>query len=180
MRFQQHVELFQRRRRRCGAWVQQLVGLWWSLGVEQWCRDRWVELVATAHPTRPPTRPPTRKSPTSRRRRDGGAGDGTVATTVTFNNGVFRNDTTGKKIQAHGGGFLKVGDTWYWFGEDKTMNTGGTGNFYAVSCYASKDLFTWEFRNSVVTRNTTSQLNVANRVIEDDPRSSTTSPPSSM
>ena len=97
---------------------------------------------------------------------DGGAGDGTVATTVTFNNGVFRNDTTGKKIQAHGGGFIKVGDTWYWFGEDKTMNTDGTGNFHAVSCYASKDLVTWEHRNSVVTRNTTSQLNVANRVIE--------------
>jgi hypothetical protein len=77
---------------------------------------------------------------------------------------VFWNDTN--EDQAHGGGFLKVGDTWYWFGEDKTMNTGGTGNFYAVSCYASKDLVTWEFRNSVVTRNTTSQLNVANRVIE--------------
>jgi hypothetical protein len=79
---------------------------------------------------------------------------------------VFWNDTTGKKIQAHGGGFLEVGDTWYWFGEDKTMNTGGTGNFYAVSCYASTDLVTWEFRNSVVTRNTNSQLNVATRVIE--------------
>jgi hypothetical protein len=97
---------------------------------------------------------------------DGGTGDGTVATTVTFNNGGFWNDTTGKKIQAHGGGFLKVGDTWYWFGEDKTMNMGGTGTFYGVSCYASKDLVTWEFRNSVVTRNTTSQLNVTNRVIE--------------
>jgi hypothetical protein len=26
-------------------------------------------------------------------------------------------DTKGNRIEAHGGGFLKVGDTWYWFGE---------------------------------------------------------------
>ncbi|GJJ13926.1 hypothetical protein Clacol_008183 [Clathrus columnatus] len=32
-------------------------------------------------------------------------------------------DTSGNVIQAHGGGFLKVGSTYYWFGEDKAANS---------------------------------------------------------
>ena len=91
---------------------------------------------------------------------------GAVNTTVTINNTGPWNDTTGKHIQAHGGGFIKVCDTWYWFGEDKTLNTNGTGNFHAISCYASKDLVTWEHRNSVVTTSTNPVLNNANLIIE--------------
>ena len=89
-----------------------------------------------------------------------------VATTATINNTGSWNDTAGKHIQAHGGGFIKVCDTWYWFGEDKTLNTNGTGNFHAISCYASKDLVTWEHRNSVVTTSTDPVLNNANLIIE--------------
>jgi len=100
----------------------------------------------------------------------GGAGNcpsgGTAVTNVTINNTGPWNDTTGKHIQAHGGGFIKVCDTWYWFGEDKTLNTNGTGNFHAVGCYASKDLVTWEHRNSVVTTSTATVLNNTNRIIE--------------
>ena len=98
--------------------------------------------------------------------KDGGAGSDAAARIVTFKNGDFWSDTTGTHIQAHGGGFLKVGDTWYWVGEDKTTNTGGTGNFYAVSIYASKDLVTWEHRNKIITTSTDAQLNASNRVIE--------------
>lgn len=83
--------------------------------------------------------------------------------TVTFRNGVFWNDTTGKRIEAHGGGFLKAGDTWYWFGEDKSENS---GTFKGVNCYASKDLVNWEFRNAVLTRSTATQLNTSDRIIE--------------
>jgi hypothetical protein len=102
---------------------------------------------------------------------DGGAGPNCPATdagvtNVTINNTGPWNDTTGKHIQAHGGGFLKVCDTWYWFGEDKTQNTNGTGNFHAISCYASKDLVTWEHRNSVVTTSTDPVLNNVNLIIE--------------
>ena len=57
-------------------------------------------------------------------------------------------------MTAAGVGIIKVCDTWRWFGEDKTLNTNGTGNFHAIRCYASKDLTTWEHRNSVVTTNT--------------------------
>jgi len=93
---------------------------------------------------------------------------GTLSMTgaVTINNTGPWNDTTGKHIQAHGGGFIKVCDTWYWFGEDKTLNTNGTGNFHAISCYASKDLATWEHRNSVVTTSTDPVLNNTNLIIE--------------
>jgi hypothetical protein len=102
---------------------------------------------------------------------DGGAGNGCPSgdagvTTVTINNTGSWNDTTGKHIQAHGGGFIKVCDTWYWFGEDKTLNTNGTGNFHAIGCYASKDLVTWEHRNSVVTTSTDPVLNNVNLIIE--------------
>ena len=82
---------------------------------------------------------------------------------VTFKNGGFWNDTKGKRIEAHGGGFLKVGDTWYWFGEDKSQNS---GTFKAVNCYASKDLVTWEFRNAIITRSTAKELNTSDRIIE--------------
>lgn len=94
-----------------------------------------------------------------------GGSTGGVTTTVTIKPGGTWNDTTGTPIQAHGGGFLKVGDTWYWVGEDKTTNTGGSGTFYAVSMYASKDLVTWEHRNKIITT-ATDPLLASDRIIE--------------
>jgi hypothetical protein len=82
---------------------------------------------------------------------------------VTFHNGVFWNDTQGKRIEAHGGGFYKEGDTYYWIGEDKSQNS---GTFKAVNCYASKDLVTWQFRNAIITRSTATQLNTSDRIVE--------------
>ena len=82
---------------------------------------------------------------------------------VTLANGGFWNDTSGNRIEAHGGGFLQVGDTWYWFGEDKSKNS---GNFFAVNCYASKDLVNWQFRHAIITRQTSSDLAAADRIIE--------------
>jgi hypothetical protein len=82
---------------------------------------------------------------------------------ATIHNGIFWNDTTGKRIEAHGGGFLRVQDTWYWVGEDKSANS---ANFKAVNCYASKDLTNWEFRNAIITKSTTTELNTADRIIE--------------
>ena len=87
-----------------------------------------------------------------------GAGDW-----VTIANNGFWNDTSGKRIEAHGGGFIQVGDTWYWVGEDKSKNS---GNFNAVNCYASKDLVNWEFRNAIITRQTSTDLAASDRIIE--------------
>jgi hypothetical protein len=36
--------------------------------------------------------------------------------------GALWPDNLGEHIQAHGGGILKVGDTYYWFGEDRAKN----------------------------------------------------------
>lgn len=49
-------------------------------------------------------------------------------------------DTDGQKIQAHGGGLLKVGRTYYWYGEEKSQ---GYNNKVGVACYSSTDLMKW-------------------------------------
>ncbi|HEY4158144.1 MAG TPA: family 43 glycosylhydrolase, partial [Polyangiaceae bacterium] len=93
-----------------------------------------------------------------------GSGTGGGADVVTqFHNGVFWNDTAGARIEAHGAGLLKVGDSWYWFGEDKSQNS---GLFKAVNCYASKNLADWEARGAVLTKASTPTLNTADRIIE--------------
>jgi hypothetical protein len=91
----------------------------------------------------------------------GGASPGELLT--SFHNGGFWNDTASKRIEAHGGGFIKVGDTWYWVGEDKSHNS---GNFRAVNIYASKDLGNWEFRNAIITRDSAPDLMASDRIIE--------------
>jgi hypothetical protein len=53
--------------------------------------------------------------------------------------GAAWSDQNGTLDQLHGVGMLKVGDTYYAYGEDKTNG----GAFTAVACYSSKDLVTW-------------------------------------
>lgn len=50
-------------------------------------------------------------------------------------------DNNGNRIQAHGGQVQKIGDTWYWYGEDKTN---GYRPVEGVHCYSSKDLYNWK------------------------------------
>jgi hypothetical protein len=57
-------------------------------------------------------------------------------------------DNRGQPIQAHGGGMLKLGNTYYWFGEDRTEGLSRSERF--VSCYASTDLAHWTFRRQVI------------------------------
>jgi hypothetical protein len=57
-------------------------------------------------------------------------------------------DDRGRHIQAHGGGILKLGDTWYWFGEDRSQ--GNEPDRRYVACYSSSDLAHWTFRNQVM------------------------------
>jgi hypothetical protein len=90
---------------------------------------------------------------------DAGASTGDVI--VTIKNGGFWLDTAGKRIEAHGGGLLFANDAWYWVGEDRS-----TGSFKAVNCYRSTDLSHWEFRRAIITRQTSSELNAADRIIE--------------
>ncbi len=73
-------------------------------------------------------------------------------------NGVQWADTEGNPIQAHGGGMLKIGHDYYWFGENRNPD----GTFYAVSAYRSRDLRRWEHVNDVLTMESDSGLDPAN------------------
>lgn len=60
-------------------------------------------------------------------------------------------DTDGKRIQAHGGSILTVGDTFYWYGENKEKTKPGSGIWHwGVKCYASKDLYNWEDKGVII------------------------------
>jgi hypothetical protein len=57
-------------------------------------------------------------------------------------------DDRGKPIQAHGGGILKVGKTYFWFGEDRSPENRPDTRY--VACYSSDDLLAWHFRGQVL------------------------------
>ncbi|HTJ36445.1 MAG TPA: ricin-type beta-trefoil lectin domain protein [Dactylosporangium sp.] len=83
------------------------------------------------------------------------------AATVTVTPGAVWTDTGGNVIQAHGEGVTKVGDTYYWLGEDKTSGSA----FQNVRCYSSTDLKTWRFVANVLTRQSSGDLG-PNRIVE--------------
>jgi hypothetical protein len=56
-------------------------------------------------------------------------------------------DDRGKPIQAHGGGILKQGDTYFWFGEEREQGLDPANRY--VGCYSSKDLVHWKFRRLI-------------------------------
>ena len=66
----------------------------------------------------------------------------------TIKPGEIWPDDRGKHIQAHGGGIIQIRDTYYWFGEDR--GEGNDRNLRYVSCYSSRDLAHWTFRNQVI------------------------------
>ncbi|GAA4011139.1 RICIN domain-containing protein [Streptomyces sp. NBC_01352] len=76
----------------------------------------------------------------------------------TIVNGTQFTDTSGSPVHAHGGGVLKVGSYYYWFGENRNADN----TFRYVSAYRSTDLKNWEFRNHVLTEATDPELATAN------------------
>lgn len=78
-----------------------------------------------------------------------GAVGAAVAAPVTINTGAaIWTDTAGKQINCHGGGVLKVGTTFYWYGENRSLDGKGVG----VNCYTSTDLVHWTFKNQVLSQ----------------------------
>lgn len=65
-------------------------------------------------------------------------------------------DNNGHHIQAHGGGIIKIKDTYYWYGEERRQ--GLDTAFRYVSCYASKDLMHWTFKGDVLKLSDPEQL----------------------
>ncbi|WP_457030795.1 RICIN domain-containing protein [Kitasatospora sp. P5_F3] len=86
------------------------------------------------------------------------SGFGTAqAATVTVTNGTQFTDTAGDPLHAHGAGVIKVGQYYYWFGENRNADN----SFRYVSAYRSTDLKTWEFRNNVLTQAAAPELDYA-------------------
>ncbi|MDG9702546.1 RICIN domain-containing protein [Streptomyces sp. DH37] len=79
------------------------------------------------------------------------------AAPVTVTNGVQFTDSDGKVLHGHGGGMIRVGQYYYWFGENPHSNN----RFRYISVYRSTDLRTWEFRNNVLTQTSAAELDVA-------------------
>jgi hypothetical protein len=71
-----------------------------------------------------------------------------LAASPTIRPGEAWPDNRGRHIQAHGGGILHLHDTYYWFGEDRSQGLDPARRY--VSCYSSKDLVNWTFRNQVI------------------------------
>ena len=73
----------------------------------------------------------------------------------SFNPGEIWKDNTGKHINAHGGGILKKGDTYYWYGEHKIVGDAGNRAEVGVHCYSSTDLYNWKDEGIALKVNTT-------------------------
>lgn len=66
----------------------------------------------------------------------------------TITPGAIWPDNQGNHIQAHGGGVIQIGDTFYWYGEQRARGLDRDKHY--VSCYSSTDLIHWTFRNNVL------------------------------
>lgn len=64
---------------------------------------------------------------------------------TTIVNGTMWTDSDGRSVQAHGAGFLQVGDTWYMIGEDRASSWHPD-----VNMYSSKDLQHWKFEGKII------------------------------
>lgn len=74
---------------------------------------------------------------------------------------TWTSPTTGQHIQAHGGGIIKVGSTWYWVGENKFNGSA----YQSINCYSSTDLVQWTFVGTPLTLQASGDLG-PNRVVE--------------
>lgn len=66
-----------------------------------------------------------------------------------FEPGAEWRDTNGERIEAHGGGILLVGNTYYWYGENHRL---GGGNKTGISAYSSTDLRHWKNEGVVLPK----------------------------
>jgi beta-xylosidase len=81
-----------------------------------------------------------------------------MAAAAPIQPGVVWRDTAGEVIQAHGGGMLRVGEVYYWFGERRLDNKA----CQAIRCYSSADLKNWTFKNTVLSSQSDPALADAN------------------
>jgi hypothetical protein len=71
--------------------------------------------------------------------------------------GITFTDTDGKPVDAHGGGIIKVCDTFYLHGE-YFLSTTTNNDFNGFSMYSSKDLATWKNEGIILPQQASGQL----------------------
>ena len=71
--------------------------------------------------------------------------------------GIGFKDTDGNLVNAHGGGIIKVCDTYYLHGE-YFLSTTTDNNFNGFSMYSSKDLATWKNEGIILPQQPSGQL----------------------
>ena len=81
---------------------------------------------------------------------------------ATIQNDGFWKDDSGNLIYSQGGGVLKVGATYYWYGinyagaatyaANPVPSNTGPAAFKSVRCYSSTDLAHWKFEGDVLAR----------------------------
>ena len=79
----------------------------------------------------------------------------------TIQNNVFWKDTSGNPIYSQGGGVLKVGNTYYWYGakyngaityyNNPYSGKNGDTGFISITCYSSTDLVNWKNEGDVLS-----------------------------
>ena len=87
------------------------------------------------------------------------------AATSQFTPGQRWTDTSGATLQMHGLGIVKVGSTWYGFGEDKTGENSSNAYFQDVPCYSSTDLSHWTLQGKALSRQASGDLG-PKRIVE--------------
>jgi len=80
-----------------------------------------------------------------------GSISGALATGVAF------MDTEGQRVNAHGGGIIQEGDTFYLHGE-YFLSTTTDNNFHGFAMYSSKDLATWKNEGLVLPEQASGEL----------------------
>jgi hypothetical protein len=76
---------------------------------------------------------------------------------AVLESGITIKDTRGDVLHAHGGGIIKVGDYFYWYGENRYDDQ----SFKSVRLYRSRTLQNWEFVKDILTDRSDADLNSA-------------------
>jgi hypothetical protein len=87
------------------------------------------------------------------------------AASATIHPGARWTDQHGNPLQMHGLGYIKVGNTYYAFGEDKVGEGQGDTSFRAIPCYSSTDLATWTYQREALVRQRSGDLG-PHRIVE--------------
>lgn len=76
-------------------------------------------------------------------------------------------DDKGNRIEAHGGGWLLVGHTYYWYGETQKTNDLST---HGVNCYSSTDLITWHHEGQSLYQQNITGISVTGPYVVERPK----------